>query len=886
MAKLYPPNISGTLPAFSSYKITIPFSMNRAVSTSEVIGFAIKIKAVNDNSLIYSGEEYISYNLNLNCKVTFIIPSSVNLYVGEFYKIQLAYIGQEVSGTSKTSSIGYFSTVGIAKYTTMPEVYIAGLDINNVNIHKYHYEGVYSQRNGDEYLDTTEKLYSSTFTLYDSKNNIVHTSGEIIHDTSRDTSKYEATEEFKLGTDLTLNESFYLVYSIKTMNGLEANSPRYRISQRRLISMLLNVDLIASLDFVNGAVKLSLKSPEFQIASGDFLISRACSKDGYSWDDFKYFSLASEQPDKKYFMDYTVEQGFTYRYAIQQYNANGVYSNRQLSNDITVDFEDCFLYDGEKQLRIRFNPKVSTFKNDMAETKTETIGSKYPFIFRNGKVQYKEFNISGLISYKMDDVETFGTLEDLGLTARADSIYSNGVTTNLVGYNISAERQFKLQVLEWLTNGEPKIFRSPTEGNYIVRLMNVSFSPNDTLGRMLHTFTCTAYEIAEFNYDNLSTYNLISVDSDPLTVMRWVTIDLAEVNKQSTAKEGSWIKVNDYSAYHVSFTEMRQGDFFGLSSGDGVNSFQIGATGSYMVNVQTPITEIYIKKQANTQGYLTYGYKTRATNTFEMITDTSSKDYPAVQFIGNKILNYDSNKNLLDTLGDIRTSVLHYYYIRFFKRELKTIFVNKPSGLNTNNEDAVWNYLKKYLEHKNTYSFFLDGEEQKSILCSSLLDGYSLYEIRFTSTGKLYEKAGELYYIDKNNDTFRPKTGFVLDCAAEAILKQNSALFSVTVNGERISIEETEELTLPSDFGPKTINFGAGVICELGYQTQITTYNFESTIESVRYAKEAYETALAAYLKKRLTSKASYDEVEEAYAAYLAVLTIAIDDYNRENGVE
>jgi hypothetical protein len=45
-----------------------------------------------------------------------------------------------------------------------------------------------------------------------------------------------------------------------------------------------------------------------------------------------------------------------------------------------------------------------------------------------------------------------------------------------------------LEVLEWLNNGEAKIFRSPTEGNYIVRLMNVSLTPNDTLGRMLHTF--------------------------------------------------------------------------------------------------------------------------------------------------------------------------------------------------------------------------------------------------------------------------------------------------------------------------------------------------------------------------------------------------------------
>jgi len=33
--------------------------------------------------------------------------------------------------------------------------------------------------------------------------------------------------------------------------------------------------------------------------------------------------------------------------------------------------------------------------------------------------------------------------------------------------------------------------------------MNVSLTPNDTLGRMIHTFNATAYEIEEYNVDNL-----------------------------------------------------------------------------------------------------------------------------------------------------------------------------------------------------------------------------------------------------------------------------------------------------------------------------------------------------------------------------------------------
>jgi len=62
-----------------------------------------------------------------------------------------------------------------------------------------------------------------------------------------------------------------------------------------------------------------------------------------------------------------------------------------------------FLVDANRQLRVRFNPNVSSFKNDVIESKMDTIGGRYPFIFRNGTVKYKEFPISGLISYLSDE---------------------------------------------------------------------------------------------------------------------------------------------------------------------------------------------------------------------------------------------------------------------------------------------------------------------------------------------------------------------------------------------------------------------------------------------------------------------------------------------------
>ena len=66
-----------------------------------------------------------------------------------------------------------------------------------------------------------------------------------------------------------------------------------------------------------------------------------------------------------------------------------------------------------------------------------------------------------------------------------------------------------MAALEWLSDGKPKLFRSAAEGNYIVRLMNVSLSPVDALGRMLHSFQCTAYEIADCTFANLEKYGFI-----------------------------------------------------------------------------------------------------------------------------------------------------------------------------------------------------------------------------------------------------------------------------------------------------------------------------------------------------------------------------------------
>jgi len=91
MAKLYPPQINGTIPAFymnrsnGTTNIVVPFSMNKAVSYFEISGFVLKIKTLN-GSLIT--ELKSSLFDSVNSKATFNASEYAPRFtLGSFYKI-------------------------------------------------------------------------------------------------------------------------------------------------------------------------------------------------------------------------------------------------------------------------------------------------------------------------------------------------------------------------------------------------------------------------------------------------------------------------------------------------------------------------------------------------------------------------------------------------------------------------------------------------------------------------------------------------------------------------------------------------------------------------------------------------------------------------------
>lgn len=213
------------------------------------------------------------------------------------------------------------------------------------------------------------------------------------------------------------------------------------------------------------------------------------------------FKVATITPEENYtYIDSVIEQYGVYRYGVQLIDTGIPNSGICWSEEIQCDFEDMILSDGERILRVRYNPQMSTFKTVIQEQKVDTINRQFPFFFRNGNIKYKEFAINGLISYHADEELAFLTEKEKAAfkfeeSGKREKTKAESSLASRLYDETYLERKYKLAVEAWLNNGKPKLLRTTTEGTYLIRLMNVSLSPIEQLGRLLHSFSATGYEI-------------------------------------------------------------------------------------------------------------------------------------------------------------------------------------------------------------------------------------------------------------------------------------------------------------------------------------------------------------------------------------------------------
>ena len=850
IAKLNPPQISSKLPAFAEGKLRIPFNLNRAVGRNQFETMSVIIRTVSTNvqkAILFSknitpkhgapGEYVVEFTYN---------DGEFQPQVGQYYKVQLACV--DTVSNPEEPVVGYYSSVGVIKHTAKPRVIIRGREGDGILNNTYEYTGLYSQEGGDP----TEKVYSYCFNLYDENNKLVATSGEQVHNSSTDVEVYESTDVWTLRKKLTPNINYQIEYSITTMNGYSDGSGKYSVLEASTVPPNLAARLKAIPNREDAYIDLLLVGDGLdKLYSGSFILLRSSSEDNYdSWYELTKFQLAqwNAQDVKQICRDYTIQQGVSYIYAIQAYNSVGLFSDRMTNEEgaVTCDFEDAFLYDGERQLKIRFNPKVSTFKSTVLETKIDTLGGQYPFIFRNGDVNYKEFAVSGLLSLVGDENNEFKTNIPAGFAQAAreetPSLWKNSTDQPhwLTGENYYKEREFKIQALEWLNNGQPKLFKSSAEGNFIVRLMNVTLTPMDMLGRMLHTFNANAYEIAECSFDNLHDYGfLVKPYLETRTLkMKQISLKDYQPGEEITLPEPAYVAslvadpLTSFSYSLAGYSTLQKG-----CSKTGLWDF-----GGEEILSTSPLLSLTLDSEKwGSKASLTYGYYDTAVNTFSYIHKIDISDQ-VVQLSGKGL-----SENLINDLTDIRKRVGVFHYLRVRVKNIQPIeFKNSHYQIDDTTPILQWNsntlykYGNYYLDSTNMPELNLEPSVTQVIPISNK----------------------ETFYFSLNNSP-------VVDFKGRLDQQENT-----TGRYEALtSISPVTELSA-----------GKGLIIDAVYQLKEIVYTVETERAAISGPKSNWQHYLNEYQETQ--NEDSLVKAELWYSTYIEALWAALDEIKEEYNVE
>lgn len=337
--------------------------------------------------------------------------------------------------------------------------------------------------------------------------------------------------------------------------------------------------------------------------NGVIYFRRSCSKDNFeSWDlIYRYEYTNIDQKINISFDDLTIGSLYRYKYSVQFCMLDNdtnqeIWGTLYDSAEVYPKFYDMLLMRQDKQIAIRYNGQISSWKPTVNRQKIDTLGGRYPKFVENATMNYKTYAISGLISaeedfnrkflnefdgeydennkfnfYYQDDIQKYDEEFNTKYIIRNDTVADNEygynpkrttqiskneylnsfnknientlyptkitkTTTNentihkrekitewLQPYDLYPqdhwywEREFREQLVNWLNDGEPKLYRSMPEGNIAVILTDINLTPNTQLGRRLYNFNATMYEVADGydleQLDNLGVIDIPKIDS-------------------------------------------------------------------------------------------------------------------------------------------------------------------------------------------------------------------------------------------------------------------------------------------------------------------------------------------------------------------------------------
>ena len=447
--------------------------------------------------------------------------------INQYYKVQIRFTSADAPTPPDSAAIDkwlvdnvdYFSewsTVCLVRAISQPILTLqnlsssSGEEGSNIAISTNTLDIVGSLTFQDSH--ESDSLSSYQIKLYDEDNNLLTDSGIIY------TSAYNNPNEINYTLKYILeNGSAYTVTIDIATNNYYYQTFTYNIIVIQTHENPLNALVVAENEKESGRIKLTIASTTTDTFQGSVIIRRTSNRSNFTiWEDIYTRVYPTKELINFTWYDCTVESGIWYNYSVQKKDVSGQRGEETyIEKPVLAYFEDMFLNAEKQQLRIRYNPSVSTMRQNVSEARAETLGSQYPIIRRNGYINYRSLNISGLITALDDFKDIFTSKEEL-YGKEATSLYDDyNEEERITEYNdYILEREFREKVITFLYKDNIKLLRTLTEGNVLVKLMNISLTPQTTLGRMIYSFSAEAYEVAECSLDNFISYGIIETEED------------------------------------------------------------------------------------------------------------------------------------------------------------------------------------------------------------------------------------------------------------------------------------------------------------------------------------------------------------------------------------
>ena len=539
---LFPPVVATYMPAFligssDSQKniCRVYFSISLYNSLSDIKNVQVTVTNQNTNLSVLNKNKYPCEIMLTNIKTDLTRVSDDKYYIeikssdiednfqiNQYYKVQIRFTAAGASSVSldtpqaidswlaeNLSNFSEWSTVCLIRGISTPSLNISGFDmtadttlwsLNNVDI-------VGNLTFAD--VAETDTLKNYQIKLYDTKDNLILDSGILYSNNYSNINEFNYTFEYVFNE----GENYYFTFNYETANMYtESITHEFMVIQENID--ILDATLTATIDDINGAIALNIKAnDDVETFVGNITIRRTSSESNFTiWEDIHTESFEEDSKLDYTWIDYTIKSGVYYKYLAQKRTSVG---NRgvaihAINEPFMLLFDDIYLTGDDGQLNIRFDPSINSFKITVNESRVDTIGSKYPFIKKNGAVEYRQFPIGGTITHLMDPSHLITSKEEVF----KDSLnyyneFNNNKYIRINDFNDwTYEREFREKVEKFLNAHKVRLFRSATEGNILVKLMDINFTPNATLGRRIYSFTATAYEVDECNIKNYNKYGI------------------------------------------------------------------------------------------------------------------------------------------------------------------------------------------------------------------------------------------------------------------------------------------------------------------------------------------------------------------------------------------